>query len=604
MAMKEDEEEEEEGALGGMEAEFDCIASELDKIIASSRSGGSVSLAPVAPPVLSRPVPQVPIIQTQPISPRIPAPITSPILPSACDAFEEEQGSSERLGSMFDAFTVRAQLSDVVSSLRTESSNLLAVPLWTHTHTARELDLFSALTSEKGAVVVEINAGEVLKIPFVLKPGQSITWQIGVKHFDVEFRMLLRKAASGGAIEKAVKIVTCVAGKVISGGMLPSNSPNPRHISIVLDNSVSRFRPKSVCYIVSVGTDMVMNVDVDEPRQGDSFITGIDEDEAYDLPSHNSTEGLGPAAKAQQALMALGSRALRLARQFQLHDADPSLESGLDSVNDDDDPLIPPVVGEVLQETLSQLGSGLKSLAASVASTAKRFQLHDDPTVTLQASASELRAPSVKVPRAAKIQPTDSDSDISTQWVSAERFGKTGGASPAPHHPQVSVGDTGAPPRANVPLLLNRHRLIDAETYQALWTTLEHAAPDLTLGSAVCTIVPDSEPTVLIRHFEDVGAQTVAQAVLPNGLRLFIHAEGLKLPITIPAQRSVALLAEVILLRSADGRYWLFSITARGSENLLEEFVLSLRLSEIFRPHDDGSRGRGRALALLGLDYY
>jgi len=155
-----------------------------------------------------------------------------------------------------------------------------------------------------------------------------------------------------------------------------------------------------------------------------------------------------------------------------------------------------------------------------------------------------------------------------------------------------------------VPLLLNRHRLIDAETYQALWTTLEHAAPDLTLGSAVCTIVPDSEPTVLIRHFEDVGAQTVAQAVLPNGLRLFINAEGLKLPITIPAQRSVALLAEVILLRSADGRYWLFSITARGSENLLEEFVLSLRLSEIFRPHDDGSRGRGRALALLGLDYY
>ena len=590
MAMKEEEEEgeeeEEEGALGGLEAEFDCIASELDKIIASSRSGSSVSLAPVAPPVLSRPVPQVPIIQTQ--------------LPSACDAFEEEQGSSERLGSMFDAFTVRAQWSDVVSSLRTESSNLLAVPLWTHT--AREQDLFSALTSEKGATVVEISAGEVLKIPFVLKPGQSITWQIGVKHFDVEFRMLLRKAASGGATEKVVKSVTCVAGKVISGGMLPSNSPNPRHISIVLDNSVSRFRPKSVCYIVSVGTDRVMNVDVDEPRQGDSFITGIDEDEAYDLPSHSSTEGLGPAAKAQQALMALGSRALRLARQFQLHDADPSLESGLDSFNDDDDPLIPPVVGEVLQETLYQLGSGLKSLAASVASTAKRFQLHDDPTVTLQASASELRAPSVKVPRAAKIQPTDSD--ISTQWVSAERFGKTGGASPAPHHPQVSVGDTGAPPRANVPLLLNRHRLIDAETYQALWTTLEHAAPDLTLGSAVCTIVPDSEPTVLIRHFEDVGAQTVAQAVLPNGLRLFIHAEGLKLPITIPAQRSVALLAEVILLRSADGRYWLFSVTARGSENLLEEFVLSLRLSEIFRPHDDGSRGRGRALALLGLDYY
>ena len=567
MAMKEEEDgtlnnRDEGGLLGGLKEEFECLSLELDKIIASSCSS----------------IPLVPVTKTQNIPPRVPAPVTLPILPSVCDAFEEPE-SSEELGSMFDASTIRAQCSHILSSFRTESSNLLAVPLWTK-DTAREQDLFASLTYETGAVAVELNAREVLKIPFLLKPGQSLTWQIGVKHFDVEFRVLLRKAASGGAIEKALKTVTCRAGKIFSGGILPSK--NPRHISIVLDNSVSRFRPKSVCYIVAVGNDMV-NIDVDE---GDSFITEIDdapnEEDAYDLPLHSSTEALGPASKAQQALMALGSRALRLARQFQRNDADSPLESA------SDEPLIPPVVGEVLQETLLQLGSGFNSLAASVAKT-----------VQASRGASELRASSVKVPRAAKIQSTDSE--ISTQWVSAERFGKTGGASPAP---QVLAGATGANPRVNVPLLLNRHRLIDAATYQTLWTTLEHAAPDLTLGSAVCTVVPDSEPTVLIRHFEDVGAQTVAQAVLPSGLRLFIHAEGLKLPITVPAQRSVVLLAEVILLRSADGRYWLFSITARGSENLLQEFVLSLRFSEIFRAHDDGSRGRGRALALLGLDYY
>jgi len=195
-----------------------------------------------------------------------------------------------------------------------------------------------------------------------------------------------------------------------------------------------------------------------------------------------------------------------------------------------------------------------------------------------------------------------------TQWVSEGRSKKLQTEN-ASFDGQPDNDLEVEPSKTVAPLLLNKLRSIEPVTFEQLWASASGNG-DLTLAAAVTPLHEESDPTnffsSFILHLEFVGAQVVAQSIVPGGMRLFVHAEGLKLPVT-PSLRPVSLLSEIIVIRSGNadqGQYWLLSLTARSLEsNFLEHFVLSLRLGEIVQAFNDGSRGRGRALALLGLPY-
>ena len=159
---------------------------------------------------------------------------------------------------------------------------------------------------------------------------------------------------------------------------------------------------------------------------------------------------------------------------------------------------------------------------------------------------------------------------------------------------------------ASAPMLLNKDTAIDAATFQELWSA---PSPDLTLAAAVTATTANSDSgnfySLLLLHLETAGVAVVAQSIVPGGMRLFLHAAAHRLPLTAPVHRTVPCLAELLVIRSASDDYWLLTLHAKCAQSqFLEEFVHSLRLREVVQAHDDGSRGRGRALALLGLDYF
>jgi hypothetical protein len=88
------------------------------------------------------------------------------------------------------------------------------------------------------------------------------------------------------------------------------------------------------------------------------------------------------------------------------------------------------------------------------------------------------------------------------------------------------------------------------------------------------------------------------------GLKLFLFAEGLPLPLTTPARRHVQFLAELSLVQ-IPSQAFLLSLSGRSPEyRYVDEFALSMRLREVVSAFDDGTRGRGVACARLGLEYF
>lgn len=527
----------------------------------------------------------------------------------------------------------------LTTSLQQESLTLLSTPtsiLSTENsnETARQRKVYESL-SDQGVQEITVNAGDHIKIPFLLSPNQSLTWKLVCQHFDIDFKVVRRVAAAGGAVERVLKSQKCLAGKVYSGGILPTADAQPRHVSLVLDNSTSRFRPKMIkyCIVVGASNEMVYEVDVDEEA---NFISekGGAEDSDYD---HISSSNSGRSDPAGSLMTRLGAQAVQLAKRLQLHDPNdpdetlhPSLASAIPD-EDDKQPsaIISSEIVESITGTVAQLGIGLMHAM-------KTFQLHDSGNVetenegTTEISAVPPRAQgAMKFPSLASNYVTDitskdrdspalpPDVDIS-QWANKERFPSSEMAtkhtspSPSPTKPTTSNANNSpkAAPVPVAPLFLNPQSSISPDEFQRCWQDLEHTGENLAVTTAVSLLGEEEHDqnrflSVLLAHLLEVGCILVARGEVEGGTKFYLYAEGLRLPITTPARLAVQFLCELIASSSYNTHHWVLNLTVRSSESrFLEEFVLALRVREIVKAVDDGSRGRGRSCALLGLDYY
>lgn len=156
--------------------------------------------------------------------------------------------------------------------------------------------------------------------------------------------------------------------------------------------------------------------------------------------------------------------------------------------------------------------------------------------------------------------------------------------------------------------MLNPDRLIEPAAFEALWLDLE-STPGLELTVAVTPLAKTTDsalPGALIAHLEEAGFLVLAQGSVgdSSGLKLFLFAEGLPLPLTTPARRHVQFLAELSLVQ-IPSQAFLLSLSGRSPEyRYVDEFALSMRLREVVSAFDDGTRGRGVACARLGLEYF
>jgi len=456
-------------------------------------------------------------------------------------------------------------------------------------------ELFAAFREERGAVAIEIQPREKVQIPFILRPGHSMTWTFAVELLDLTVRIVQRKPAAGGSKEKTLRTMDKVyAGKLYSGGVLPSisSNPNPRHIYLIFDNSASVFRAKTVCYRVESGADIVCDVNLSDMES--PFITSsvsddeVDSDAAQPIPST-------VAQQAQEAMQALASRALKTAKRFSLHDEGAGdVDEVLGDEDGDEAASNGGAMSSLFQNGLSKLGDGLSQLSSEVMLIAKNLQLHDDGQ-GFETVASPL-TPSFH-PKHAATQPQELAGDIS-QWVAKDR-------SEVKAHVQEEMERKTSPSTAGFasPLILNKGAFIIPSIFQQLFSSFPTG---LSLTTAVSAL-PSSEGDVigsLLSHLDEVGTSVVSQSSVPDGHLLYIFASGQRLPITAPPSRPVELFAELVVTRSDN--FWRLSMQLKSaSEEYLQQFLILLRLVDVFTAHDEARKtkeGR-RGLRLLGLDH-
>jgi len=597
-----------------LEGEYNDIIGELDQILLSSSK-------PTATEQKSEHK------QKREPERRSPLPAVSPALPLPPVAVASEQ-EEERRGW-------GAWLSEGAASLLSTPSSvpipLLATPE-SVAESAKQRESFAAFrdSNRTKEVLLHIDAGARVTVPFVLKPNFALNWQFQVQHFDIEFKVLLRKAAAGGAVEKALRVQKVNAGKICFGGVLPSTSSSPRHISLCFDNTASRIRPKTVSYVALMGTELVFDVDVDD----NGSLIKVDEEAGAD----EDFDAARPAEKGgvNDVIKRLGSKARKVVKSLQLHDSDDQNLGMNDDDADEDDgpPLISPELVESVKAHASHassiIGEGLLKITSEAVRVAKRFQLHDASDNDAAASSSAAPVPPTPAPPHQGPPVVPPPGNVATfmcdvveprpaenisQWASAERFSSSSSssssaassaaASTITQQPQVP---TPAPRSTAGPLLLNPDRTIEPAAFEALWLDLE-STPGLELTVAVTPLAPTTDSGLaqtLVAHLEETGFLVLAQGSIgdSSGLKLFLFAEGLPLPLTTPARRHVQFLAELSLVQ-IPSKAFLLSLSGRSPEyRYVDEFALSMRLREVVSAFDDGTRGRGVACARLGLEYF
>lgn len=575
-----------------LEGEYNDIIGELDQILLSSTK----------PPSTDQKLEQT-TQKDYSLPSQLPSPQPTPPVAVASEQQEERRGWGAWLSQ--GAATLLSTPSSVPIPLLSTPESVA--------ESANQRESFAAFrdSNRTKEVLLHIDAGARVTVPFVLRPNSALTWQFQCQHFDILFKVLLRKAAAGGAVEKALRVQKVNAGKICCGGVLPSSSSSLRHISICFDNTASRMRPKTVSYVALMGTELVFDVDVDD---NGSLIKVDEEDEADE-----EFDAVRPAEKGgvNDVIRRLGSKARKVVKSLQLHDSpDDNLGmNGDDDDGDDSPPLISPELVESVKahasQTASIIGEGLLKIGSEAAKVAKRFQLHDASNDAASASAPVAPTPPqhhplVVEPRAAE--------NIS-QWASAERFTSASSSSSSSAAAAASSSSSSSnqlevpiPRPAAGPLLLNPDRLIEPAAFEALWLDLE-STPGLELTVAVTPLAKTTDsalPGALIAHLEEAGFLVLAQGSVgdSSGLKLFLFAEGLPLPLTTPARRHVQFLAELSLVQ-IPSQAFLLSLSGRSPEyRYVDEFALSMRLREVVSAFDDGTRGRGVACARLGLEYF
>src|SRR5689334_21935637 len=75
-----------------------------------------------------------------------------------------------------------------------------------------------------GGIESEILAGTCLQIPFIVKPGDTISWEYAMREHDIEFSLKWRIQGDGGAIESVLLAPKKTnAHKLISTGYYHTN---------------------------------------------------------------------------------------------------------------------------------------------------------------------------------------------------------------------------------------------------------------------------------------------------------------------------------------------------------------------------------------------